>query len=42
MQFACIFNNLEAQEWQNLDKISIETQKKLPKNVADEQQKCLN
>ena len=31
MQLACIFNNLEAQKWQNLDKIFIETQKKLSK-----------
>ena len=33
MQLACIFSNLVAQEWQNLDKIFIETQKYLPKKI---------
>ena len=31
MQLACIFNNLETQEWQDLDKNFIVMQKKLPK-----------
>ena len=38
MQLACIFNNLEAQKWQNLDKIFIETQTNLPDFFACERQ----
>ena len=41
MQLACIFNNVEAQEWQNLDEIFIETKKNLPKIVVGERRKCM-
>ena len=42
MQQACLYNNLEAQKWQNLNNIFIVTQKKMPNFFADERQKCLN
>ena len=41
MQLACIFDNLETQEWHNQDKIFIEKQKNLPKIFARGRRKYL-
>ena len=41
MQLACIFDNLETQEWHNQDKIFIEKQKNLPKFFARGRRKYL-